>query len=214
MLQKITALKVQERNRRRVSIFLDGRYAFGLQASVATGLSVGQTVSADEIDELLRADEIEVAYNRVLNYLTYRPRSCAEVERYLQRRGVSPATTRAVIERLLRASLLDDEAFAAYWVENREQFRPRGVYALRSELRAKGVPDSVIEAAVGDLDEASSAYRAAQARARRLEHLDYKTFSRRLGGFLHRRGFAYGTLKEAVNRLWREHHGSAEEDPS
>jgi regulatory protein len=214
MLRKITALKVQKKKRRRVSVFLDGRFAFGLQASVAARLSVGQTLSADEIDELQERNEIEAAYDRTLNYLSYRPRSCAETNRYLRRRGVSPTTIKAVIERLSRAGLLDDGAFAEYWVENREQFRPRGMYGLRSELRQKGVPDAVIEAAIDDVDETESAYRAAQTRARRLEHLDYQTFRRRLGGFLNRRGFGYDTVKDTVNRLWQEHHGSAERDLS
>jgi len=211
MLQKITALRTQKKGH-RVSLFLDGKYACGLQASVAAGLRVGQTLSEEEIEELQERDETEVAYDRALNYLSYRPRSRAEMERYLQRRSVSAATTETLIERLLRAGLLDDEAFAQYWVENREQFRPRGAHALRSELRQKGVPDRLIEAAIDNVDETSSAYRAAQARARRLEHLDYQTFRRRLGGFLTRRGFGYGTVKETVNRLWREHHESAEQD--
>lgn len=213
MLQKITALTMQKKGR-RVNVFLDGKYAFGLQAALATKLSVGQTLSVEEIDELQEQDETEVAYDRVLHYLGYRPRSCAETTRYLQRRGVSADTIEAVIERLLRAGLLDDEAFAAYWVENREQFRPRGALALRSELREKGLPDTVIEAAIDDVDETASAYRAAQTRASRLQHLDYQTFYRRLGGFLSRRGFDYGTVKETVNRLWHEHHESAEQDLS
>ena len=78
MLQKITALRIQKKNRRRVSIFLDGRYAFGVQASVAARLSVGQTLSAEEIEQLQERDEIEVTHERALNYLSYRPRSCAE----------------------------------------------------------------------------------------------------------------------------------------
>jgi regulatory protein len=211
MLQKITALRTQKKGR-RVRVFLDGRYAFGLQASVAAKLEVGQTLSADEIEELQERDETEVAYERALNYLSYRPRSRAEMERYLQRRSVSAAATKTLIERLLGAGLLDDRAFAEYWVENREQFRPRGMYALRSELRQKGVADAVIESTIDDVDETASAYRAAQARAQRLEHLDYQTFWRRLGGFLTRRGFGYSTVKETVNRLWREHHESSEQD--
>jgi regulatory protein len=213
-LRKITALKVQKKRRSRISVFLDGRYALGLQATVAARLSVGQTLSADEIDELQQQDELEAAYDRTLNYLSYRPRSCAETQRYLQQRGVSPATAEAVIERLLRAGLLDDEAFAKYWVENREQFRPRGAYGLRSELRQKGVPKTAIESAIVGIDESASAYRAAQRRAQRLGHLDYATFRRRLGGFLSRRGFGYGTVKDTVNRLWQEHHGSADRDPA
>ena len=213
MLQKITALRLQKKNRQRVSVYLDGEYAFGLQTLVAASLRVGQTLSAAEIEQLQKQDSVEVAYNKALGFLSYRPRSCAEVETYLKRHKVSPIVIQAVVDRLERAGLLDDEAFAQYWVENREAFRPRGRRSLRFELRRKGVSDAVIDKALEDVDEAQSAYRAARKRAQRLSHLDYKLFCRRLGGFLQRRGFGYDVVKETVNRLWRETRSTEENGP-
>jgi regulatory protein len=213
MLQEITAIKVQKKNRRRVNVCLDGEYAFALPTSIAASLKVGQTLSPAEIDELQECDAIEVAYDQALNYLSYRPRSRAEVEAYLKRKNTPPSPGRAVIDRLLEAALLDDEAFAQYWVENREQFRPRGLRSLRFELRQKGVADALIDEATAGIDETDSAYRAAHERARRLLHLDYQVFRRRLSGFLQRRGFGYDVVKETVDRVWREAQGCREEDP-
>jgi regulatory protein len=64
MLQKVTALKYQKKNRQRVNVYLDGQYAFGLQASVAAGLRVGQVLSPEEIAQLQNRDLAEVAYER------------------------------------------------------------------------------------------------------------------------------------------------------
>ena len=214
MLQKVTALKYQQKNRQRVNVYLDGQYAFGLQASIAAGLRVGQALSAEEIAQLQNRDLAEVAYEGALGFLGYRPRSHAEVEAYLVRRKASPAVTRTVIARLAAVGLVDDDAFARYWVENRESFRPRGRRSLRFELRRKGVPDTVVESATQEIDETDSAYRAAQERAQRLSSLDYPVFRRRLGGFLQRRGFDYEVVKETVDRLWRELQGSGEEENS
>jgi len=212
MLQKITALKQQKKNRRRVNVYLDGEYAFGLQAPIAASLKVGQTLSLEEIDELQGRDCVEVAYDRALDFLRYRPRSCAELEAYLERRKVSATTVQAVMGRLVEAGLLDDDAFARYWVENRELFRPRGLRSLRFELRRKGVPEAAIDEVTENIDEAESAYRAARERARRLTYLGYQVFRRRLGGFLQRRGFGYDVVKETVDRLWRESQVSTEEE--
>jgi regulatory protein len=212
MLQKVTALKYQKKNRQRVNVFLDGQYAFGLQASIAIGLRVGQALSPEEIAQLQDRDLAEVAYEGALGFLGYRPRSHAEVEAYLRRRKASPAVAKTVITRLTSAGLVDDDAFARYWVENRESFRPRGRRSLRFELRRKGVPDTVVDSATGEIDEADSAYRAAHDRAQRLSSLDYAVFRRRLAGFLQRRGFYYEVVKETVDRLWRELHGSGEEE--
>ena len=165
----------------------------------------------EEMDELQRRDAVEVAYDRALNYLSYRPRSRAEIEAYLKRRRVPPISIQTVMDRLVGAGLLDDEAFAQYWVENREHFRPRGIRSLRFELRQKGVPDAVIDKAITNIDETESAYRAGRERARRLRRLDYQQFRRRLGGFLQRRGFGYDVVKVIVDRLWRELQTSEEE---
>jgi regulatory protein len=172
--------------------------------ALATSLKVGQMLSSEEIAQLQARDAAEVAYEKALGFLSYRPRSCAEIEAYLRRRRVAPEAVEAVVSHLIQAGLLDDGAFAEYWVENRELFRPRGPRALRYELRQKGVADQVIAQVLEGIDEADSAYRAARERARRFNKVDYRTFRQRLGGFLQRRGFGYATVKQTVDRLWRE----------
>lgn len=213
MLAKITALEAQKKNRHRVNVYLDGRFAFGLQEALAFPLKVGQTLSPEEMKQLQERDEAEVAYERALSFLSYRPRSRAEIEGHLRRKEASAAVVQTVVARLTQAGLLDDQAFAQYWVENREQFRPRGARSLRFELRLKGVSDSLAEQAVEVVDETESAYRAAQARAQRLRGLEREVFRRRLGGFLQRRGFNYEVVKETVERLWKELQTPTGEDP-
>jgi len=207
----VTTLETQKKNRQRVNVFLDGRYAFGLQATVAAALRVGQGLPSEEVERLLKQDETEVAYEHALNYLGYRPRSCAEVRQRLQRRKVREPAIESVVERLAASGLLDDVAFAKYWVDNRESFRPRGLRSLQWELRIKGVADAVIGAATASIDESESAYRAASARASRLCGLDRETFRRRLGGHLQRRGYSFATVSEAVNRVWNEMQNAGSE---
>ena len=201
---KITALKYQKKNRDRVSVYLDGQFAFGLPAIVAASLKSGQSLSEAEIEALRQQGVVEGAYDRALNYLSYRPRSRAEIVTYLEGRDVPGGQIEEVVERLERAGLLDDDAFARYWVENRERFRPRGLHALRYELRRKGINDEVIERALASIDVSSSAYRAAEAKARQLQHLDPATFRRKLLDYLARRGFEYEVAKDATERHWIE----------
>ena len=213
MSQKITALRMQKRNQQRVNVYLEGKYSFALQAILAATLKVGQTLSFDEVLEFQRRDGVEAAYDRALEYLSFRPRSRSEIVAYLARKKVPSETASAAVQRLEGAGLLDDEAFAQYWVENREAFRPRGSRSLRFELRRKGIASEVIERATENVDEGASAYRAASERTRRLEQLDYPTFRLRLSGFLQRRGFSYDVVKEVVNQLWGERHSSTDEEP-
>jgi regulatory protein len=203
-MKQITALVAQKRNRHRVNVFLDGRFAFGLTAIEAARLHVGQTLSDEEIAELRKRDALEAAHERALHFLSFRPRSASEVQRYLESKGVSAEHIQQVMERLARVGLVDDVAFARFWVENREQFRPRSVRALRYELRHKGLAPETIEAVLAGHDDLAVALEAARSQARRLRGLAQRDFQRRLGQFLARRGFDYETITEVVQRTWAE----------
>lgn len=203
-MAKITALKYQKKNRDRVSVYLDGRFAFGLPAIVAASLKPDQSLSEAEIEALKQQGVVEGAYDRALNYLSYRPRSRAEIVTYLEGREVPGGQIEEIVERLEGAGFLDDDAFARYWVENREHFRPRGLHALRYELRRKGISDEVIERALASIDVSASAYRAAEGKARQLRHLEAVTFRRKLLDYLARRGFEYEVAQEATERHWTE----------
>jgi regulatory protein len=152
MATTITALRFQQRNRERVNVYLDGAFAFGLPAVIAASLHIGQSLDEDEIVSLQGQDAVQRAYERALRFLASRPRSTAEVRRNLEQQALPGPTADAVIQSLLAAGYLDDEAFARYWVSNREQFRPRAPLALRQELRQKGIADSIINRALHDLD--------------------------------------------------------------
>lgn len=204
MAGKVTSLKYQKKNRDRVSVYLDDRFAFGLPAIVAARLSRGQVLSDAEIEALQGEGAVETVYGKTLDFLSYRPRSQAEIEIYLRKRGMADPQIESVVERLERAGLVDDEAFARFWVENRERFRPKGPRALRYELRTKGVSSAVIDQALSGMDVSDSAYRSAAKKARQLGHQDRQTFNKKLVEYLARRGFDYEVAREAAERHWVE----------
>jgi regulatory protein len=204
MSGRITAIRVQKRNKDRANVYLDGEYAFGLELIEAAKLSRGQVLQDEEIAALKVIDEIGRAREAALTFLAHRPRSKREVVQRLRKHGYPDPAIEAAMERLERAGFVDDGAFAEFWVRNREQFRPRGRYALRQELRQKGVESAVIEAALQDLDESDSAYRAAMQRAPRWASLDEATAYRKCSGFLQRRGFGYEVIREAWARIQAE----------
>ena len=204
MTREITALKFQKHNKDRVNVYLDGAFAFGLAAVEAMHLHVGQTLSADEIVELQMKDEVERAYERALNYLSYRPRSKAEVRRNLRRKNVEEQVIDVVIGRLTRSGLLDDEEFARYWVNNRARFNPRGLRGLRYELRQKGVSRDIIDEALTGFDVQAAARQVAVAGARRLSQEAPRDFRRKLKAYMARRGFSYSVIRPLVQEKLEE----------
>lgn len=204
MAGTVTALKFQQRNRQRVSVYLDGAYAFGLPDTVATQLKIGQTLADDQVAELKEQDNLERAYQRTLGLLAHRARSIAEIHRYLERFEVTPEAIAIIVERLTSHGYLDDLQFAQAWVGDRERFRPRSPAALRNELREKGVSQEIIAQVLSEIDQDASARRAAEAYARRLQNLDERSFRQKLGNHLLRRGFAHGVVWKVVDQIWNE----------
>lgn len=200
----ITALVMQKRNKERVNVFLEGEFAFGLTLNEALHLKKGQFLSDQEIDRLKANDEIDVARESALHYLSFRPRSSGEVRSNLSGKGFSETAIETVIARLEDVGLLNDEEFCRLWVNSRDQSKPRGKIALRYELRQKGVDDSLIDAILDDYDEEDAAYRAALPRLQRYERADQATFTKQLGAFLQRQGFPYSIVREILEKVWTE----------
>ena len=209
----ITALVVQKRNKDRVKVYLDGKFAFGLAAIEALTLKRGQVLSDADIARLHDADEAEKAHERALRFLANRPRSASEVRQNLRKAGFSPDTIERVLARLSRADLVNDKAFARYWLENRRQFNPRGQRALRQELRQKGVDPQVIEMVLQQaaFNDDRAAIQAALAKVNRYRHLPREEFEQKLGAYLGRRGFDYETVGAAVAAAWQAVHAKDEE---
>ncbi len=202
---KITALKVQLRNPNRVNVYLDNQFAFGLARIVAARLKVGMVLSDDKIAALQAQDVSETAYQQALHFISYRPRSEMEVRKKLIDKGTEEEVVDTVLARLKAAQLVGDENFAKIWVENRVTFRPRSHRMLRYELKQKGVEEETIQLALTEAqDDPELAYQAGLRYARRLAGLDWELFRKRLGGFLSRRGFSYGTIAPVLSRIWEE----------
>jgi regulatory protein len=209
MDREITALKAQKKNPNRINIYLDGEYAFGLSRIVAAWLRIGQALSEEEIERLKREDTFEVAYQKGLHFISYRPRSEAELQRKLNEQGFEAAVIEAAIQRFKENGFLGDERFARDWVENRSTFRPRSKRMLAMELRQKGIADEEIQKALAETeDEGTLAYNTAVSYARRLASSDWETFRKRLGGYLARRGFSYGTITPILRQVWDETRSS------
>ena len=207
---KITALRAQAKDPQRVNVFVDGEFAIGIGLTTITkaGLHVGKQLSAEEFAKLEQTESGDKAYLAALRFLEARPRSIAEVRARLGRKDYAPEAIDAAIARLAELELLDDTAFARYWVENRQAYRPRGVGALRDELRRKGIDADVTAEVLDDAltgDEAASAWGLARGALRKYAgSQDRNAFTRRMGSYLQRRGYTFEVIRPIVDQLWAE----------
>ena len=157
-----------------------------------------------EADE---ADPEAVARQICLKLLAAAPRTRAQLETALRRRGVPEEAAEAVLGRFAEVKLIDDATFANAWVESRHHGRGLSGRALAAELRNRGVGSGDIQAAVARLDpeqEVATARSLVAARLAATRGQPAPARARRLIGALARKGYspalAYRLTREALEQ--------------
>jgi regulatory protein len=170
----------------------------------------------DERDLGPEADPESVARKILLDQLTGRARSRADLEKKLAQRKVPAEIATRLLDRFEEVGLVDDAAFAREWVSQRQEGRGLARRALAQELRRKGIDDEVAREALGavDLDDEVEAARLlVRRKLRSVRGLETDKAVRRLVGMLARKGHAssvaYRVVREelAVDLADPEHLG-------
>ncbi|MCQ3944992.1 MAG: hypothetical protein DPW11_04440 [bacterium] len=194
-MPQISRLVAGKKNPGRVNLYLDGKYAFALSLDevVKNGLKKGKELTDEQVQVLKKTDDLNWAYAKILNFLSFRPRTEFEVRNRLKKYAlIEAASTDWIINKLTDQGYLSDLSFAQWFVESRIHNRPRSKRHLISELRAHGVDMSIINQVLKEIDETRS-----------LEQLITKkrTLSRdKLLQFLLRRGFKYDLVQAKLNK--------------
>lgn len=197
----ITDIRRQQKRADRYAVYIDERYAFSLPdlELSGSGLRIGQELSDGEVADWVRQAGEGKAYDLALKYLSYRMRSEREIGDYLARKGYGAEAGR-VVERLRDMRLLDDRAFAAAWVAERQTLRSRSKRMLEQELMQKGVAREVIQGVLAEMsvEEQDKTLDDLIARKRRLSQYQDQE---KLMAYLARQGFTYEQIKKALVRL-------------
>lgn len=206
---KITSISAQKRDKDRINVFVDGKYRFslGIFQLGDLGIKIGQEYGEDELVAIEEESSFGKLYMRALEYCLMRPHSQRELKDYLYRKtrdtrtkeggirkGVSVALTERVFDRLLEKGYINDEKFAAYWIENRNLRKGSSKRKLSAELSSKGVDRSITERLLGETerDDVTELQKIIDKKRRRYD--DTQKFM----SYLARQGFSYDDIKAAL----------------
>lgn len=93
------------------------------------------------------ADESEL-YAAAMRALMRRAHSVHEMKKYLKERAENSDDADAVLQRLRERNYIDDARYARDYARTHAKARKQGKFRIARELRARGVPDKHIEAAL------------------------------------------------------------------
>ena len=115
------------------------------------------------------ADPESVARKILLDQLTGRARTRAELAKKLAQRNVPDEIATRLLDRFVEVGLIDDEAFAREWIAQRQAGKGLARRALSQELHRKGIDSEVAAEALADIepdDEEDAARRLVRGKLR------------------------------------------------
>ncbi len=203
----ITQISPQKHNRKRMNIFLDGKFVFSLDKELLIRLNLkeNQFLSRQQVAEILKENELDKWYDRSLRFLSYRPRSKKEILSYLKKNEVGEALTKLIIDKLTKNKLIDDREFAQWLVSQRQGRQARGKKALEWELQQKGIAQEMIEDVLGrqvnEKSEFANALKIAEIKLGKLKRENLQKRKEKLAGFLLRRGFNWEVVNQVLHQF-------------
>lgn len=199
----ITRLTQGKKNPNRVNLYLDGVFAFALSLDevAKNNLKKGLELSDNQIARLKETDETEYVYAKLLNFLSYRPRTVKEVRDRLYKYEVKESAKQDFfIDKLKSKGYLDDLVFARWFILSRNTHRPRSKRYLSAELSAKGISKDIIQAVSGTISDESETINHLLDKKLGVRRKLEDSEKQKIVGYLARQGFAWDKITEVVKR--------------
>ena len=143
-----------------------------------------------------------------MKLLSFRPRSCHEMtnklDKFAKKNTISQKHITQAIQNLENQNLLNDRQFAQWWILQRRSDKPKGIRAIKYELRLKGVDRNLIEEV---LDEKQSGLQIDYEMAKKIinrKKPSYKNLSAinikmKISQLLYRRGFTWDVISRIID---------------
>jgi regulatory protein len=197
----ITALTPQ-RNGKRVNVYLDGKFGFGIDLDnlILNKIKINADFTEDEIAKIIKKAELALTYDKILRFASVRPRSEKEISQWLMRKKIHQSLHKELFNRLKHLEMVNDSAFAKWWVEQRQAFRPKGRRALEAELRQKGIARETISQVLADtpLNEEKTAQKLLEQKLYKWKSLSEREAKIKKSRFLAGKGFSWEVIEKVL----------------
>jgi regulatory protein len=156
-------------------------------------------------------------YTAAINGLARRAYSVHEMRTFLERRAEDKDVVKSVLERLKHLEYLNDARYARQFVRLHSELRKQGAFRIARDLRARGVPDRHIEAALAEISSESSESALVRERLqRRMKSMRGPLDERRVASLyrsLLRAGFSADTIRRELGALAKQPVEELAENP-
>ncbi|MFB5088504.1 recombination regulator RecX [Psychrobacillus sp. PGGUH221] len=213
----ITKIGRQKNNKERYNLYLDEKYAFSVDEAVLIKyqLTKGKVIEAFTIDEIVFDDEVRKAYNKAINFLSYRMRSEHEVKKKLLTSDFGEAVVLEAIRKLYEHGFLNDESFTKALVATQKKNSKKGPSAIRQELKKKGIEKDLQEEVLATYTEDEQLKIARTLTEKIINQNSDKTprqIKQKVQEALQRKGYNFSIISQAIESFELEKEQEEWED--
>lgn len=146
----------------------------------------------------------EQALSSLMRMAARAERSSGDALRLMRGWGVEPAEQQKVLQKLIEMRFIDDVRYAEAFVRDKLRFSGWGAYKIRAALRAKGIDNATVDAALAQADGNSMNERLVTMLRKKCKSVKYsttyelKTKLIRYGSSL---GYDFETVADAVAQI-------------
>lgn len=197
----ITDIQPQVKNKNRVSVFIDGKFAFGIDKSDCSfmGLKIGDVLTQERFNYIMDNAVYTSAYKKADRYIGFKMRTEKEVRDKLKEDEYSDDIIERVISSMLKYKYIDDEAYAQMYANDCRNIKKWGPQRIKIELSKRGVSVSAIEKALQSLNFEDTDQIIKTLLEKRIKDtpIDFKEKQKHFN-FLLRRGFNSDDIKRVL----------------
>lgn len=205
----ITKITTQQKNQDRFNVFMDygnGKgevYAFSVDSDVLIKFQLKKGMELDEFSllEVQFQDDIRKAYNLAVNYLARRMRSEKEIIDYLAKKEIDESIVEEVIHKLTAQKYINDQEFAVAYVRTQANTTDKGSNVIKSELKEKGIAESIIKTALEEFpleQQIEKAVKIGEKFFKRNAKESLKIQKQKLENLLLRKGYSFEIITIAI----------------
>ena len=196
---------VQRRRGSLVQLVLDGEPAALIDRKTfeESPYEVGSSLSEEQWVALKKESKTRRAWDKALYLLSLRDYARAQLQRKLEREAGSELA-RETVERLERAGLLNDGAYARRLARDMVERRQFSRRRTLQELTARGLDRETAEEAVEELEPDDAEQALELLRKKRYNELSDPDTRRRAASALARAGFGWDAVRCAMERRREE----------
>lgn len=105
-----------------------------------------------KLADMTLEEQIERGKEKILDFLTYAPRTRHELSEKLSKKGFRDIAIEKALDRMEEVGVVDDAKFAQDWAYSRFHYGNRAPYIIARELGQKGLSEDHIQEALAQFD--------------------------------------------------------------